>query len=358
MQFELEKLNRLYVYKYHFIDGQGTILDPYKVNKQNYIQVEDEKFNQIINEVKRQFIIKGWEGDGEMGLIWLPPFIDIGQLEDTFGGYLWHVKQRNNGTSFIGSTYPLKFPRLIEQNEDSEYTVPENIIESEVNRFLEKIDFQIFSFRNEVEQIKNNTSLSESILIKLYGYTQCQAIAQLVEFIDDCYLEVLLEVLQRGNKSKIKLRKSAIKIDLSKHKNFEEGFVDEGSEWMTLQMLINDIWHSFQFEPFDEKLDKLLKAVDYKTELKLKSFIEKHVFIRNCIQHHNWKLDGSVLKMLGQNSIKIWNGKKPLEIHKWKTIILTMGEIELLYENIKKFIKDFNKHIDKRIVTKYYTRKK
>lgn len=356
MLFKLDRVTDLHVYQYQFIDSPPAIMNPHELNKQNHTKLANNELTEIINIVAQQFKKNGWEGDGDIGLIWLPPFVETGELEDTFGSYLWYVKQNNNGISFIGSRFRLKFPRLLDQNQNTEYTVPENIIEDQVKRFTEKLSIQCDAFENEVKQILTSMSSSEGILIKIYGYTQCQVIAQLAEFIDDCYLEILLEVLQRGNKSKIKLRKSAIKIDLSKHKNHEEGFDDEASEWMTLQMLISDIWSSFQFEPFDEKLEKLLTAVDYKMDPELKSFIRKHIFIRNCIQHHDWKLDGSVKKMLGQKSIKIWNGGTPIEIYEWKTITLTTGEIGLLYENIKRFIADFNAHIDKRVVTKYYTR--
>ncbi len=54
------------------------------------------------------FRAAGWEGDGELGYIYLPPFVfDSG---DTFGCVVYHVKQHNNGTSFILARSPLSLP--------------------------------------------------------------------------------------------------------------------------------------------------------------------------------------------------------------------------------------------------------
>jgi len=71
--------------------------------------------DEILREVQKRLLQAGWEGDGEVELIWLPPFVGAG-LEDTYGVCLWHVKQGNNGTSWIASPVPLPFERLAEQN--------------------------------------------------------------------------------------------------------------------------------------------------------------------------------------------------------------------------------------------------
>jgi hypothetical protein len=43
----------------------------------------------------------GWEGDGTIQMMWLPPFVGAG-VEDAHGVFIWHVKQANNGTSWRG----------------------------------------------------------------------------------------------------------------------------------------------------------------------------------------------------------------------------------------------------------------
>ena len=53
----------------------------------------------------------GWEGDGEIQIFWLPPFAEAGPA-DTFGCYVLHVKQQNDGISWFASPHLLPFHRL------------------------------------------------------------------------------------------------------------------------------------------------------------------------------------------------------------------------------------------------------
>jgi hypothetical protein len=68
----------------------------------------------MLEAVKQRFASAGWEGDGEIQLMWLPPFVGAG-AEDTWGVAVWFVKQDNNGTAFMASPVPLPFSRLLEQ---------------------------------------------------------------------------------------------------------------------------------------------------------------------------------------------------------------------------------------------------
>jgi hypothetical protein len=71
--------------------------------------------HEILREIEQRLLGAGWEGDGDLEVMWLPPFVGAG-VEDTSGVSLWHVKQDNNGTSWIASPVPLPFKRLEEQN--------------------------------------------------------------------------------------------------------------------------------------------------------------------------------------------------------------------------------------------------
>lgn len=88
-----------YVYSYHHVDYLIPILNPL-----NLIE-EIDRLKIILANVTRILLQSGWEGDGEIGLIWIPPFLIHGY--DTGGFYVWHVKQDNNGTSWIASPKPL-----------------------------------------------------------------------------------------------------------------------------------------------------------------------------------------------------------------------------------------------------------
>lgn len=197
---------------------------------------------------------------------------------------------------------------------------------------------------------------SKGILEKIVGYTQCDLIAHFNDFIDGCYLTLLIEVLDNGNKGKIKLRKSSVKVDLSQHLSEEDEIETEteGSSWMSTHMFISDIWRFYKFEPFQEKYDRLTKSVDFSPADLLREFLFKHVVIRNCIQHHDWQLDAFSLKTLGKTKIEIATDKEPIEIKEWKMIKLTKEEIHLLISNLTSFVSEFNKHVDKRVKTRHY----
>jgi hypothetical protein len=53
--------------------------------------------------VKQRFLKEGWEGDGEVDLMWVPPFILKDQKQGSLfkGVVVWHVKQVNDGISWL-----------------------------------------------------------------------------------------------------------------------------------------------------------------------------------------------------------------------------------------------------------------
>src|SRR5438270_3846016 len=103
---------KLKVYQYHFLDDLSFVKRPQKV----FIESSEEEIEAYIVAVRERFTEAGWEGDGDIGIIWVPPFVDIG-IEDTWGTYIWHVKQSNNGTSWLASDAIINFKRIREQNE-------------------------------------------------------------------------------------------------------------------------------------------------------------------------------------------------------------------------------------------------
>lgn len=76
----------------------------------------------IIARVEEKFRSLGWEGDGEMQILWLPPFAGAGP-HDTLGCYVLHVKQENDGISWLASPHGLPFHRLF-QPDDAGYEKP------------------------------------------------------------------------------------------------------------------------------------------------------------------------------------------------------------------------------------------
>lgn len=99
-----------FVYQYHFVDDLTPMYDAEST-------LADYGADEFIERVRWRFLDGGWEGDGRVQFFWLPPFVGVGP-EDTYGVYVWHVKQDNNGTSFFASPYPLKFERLRWHNDE------------------------------------------------------------------------------------------------------------------------------------------------------------------------------------------------------------------------------------------------
>ncbi|MGN4542754.1 hypothetical protein [Bacillus cereus group sp. MYBK95-2] len=345
----LTQIENFLVYEYHFLDDLSFIkpLNEYL----------DSNQEEITTKLKQLFSRYGWEGDGELGIIWLPPFVDIG-IENTCGHYVFHVKQSNNGTSFLASDIELPFEILIEQNafqskieeSNTESTHSEiNIIETDVEFFKKQLlDYKI-KIHNELQAVDNlpNTELTDEIKNKILGYNQCMIIQHLHDFIDNCFLSILLEVFNNGNSNNLKLKKSAVKIDLSKHSLKDNKLPNDS--WFTIQMIISDIWNSFKFESFNEKLKKIASSFDYKIQHDLKKEMLKHVIIRNCIQHHNCKLEPSSLKSFGYNSISVLNNNNEiLEISSWKAIVLSKNELFILINSLLNFVDEFSSHATNR----------
>lgn len=65
----------------------------------------------IVDEVEERLKKFGWDGDGELQVMWLPPFAGAGP-QNNFGCYALHVKQIEDGISWIASPYALPFHRL------------------------------------------------------------------------------------------------------------------------------------------------------------------------------------------------------------------------------------------------------
>lgn len=94
---------KYYIYQYTFLDDLSSIRTPKSLS-----------LSGNVDEVKIMFKQHGWEGDGEIGLIWLPPFLGL-EEGDADGVFVWHVKQRNNGFSWLASPVELPFSELQRQ---------------------------------------------------------------------------------------------------------------------------------------------------------------------------------------------------------------------------------------------------
>ena len=103
-----------------------SVIDEYQVYQYEHIDILEfmplatkvlqgvRNSQKIIEAVERRLKKAGWEGDGDLQILWIPPFIGAG-IQDTYGIAVWFVKQGNNGTSYMASPVSLPFARLLEQ---------------------------------------------------------------------------------------------------------------------------------------------------------------------------------------------------------------------------------------------------
>lgn len=93
-------LRDFHVYGYEWIDNLNFVrpLREFIADPHEYVQV-----------AKERFLAAGWDGDGRIGLLWLPPFLfPKSQQIGPEGVVVWHVKQIEDGTSWLLS--PIKLP--------------------------------------------------------------------------------------------------------------------------------------------------------------------------------------------------------------------------------------------------------
>src|SRR5882672_9452001 len=93
-----------HVVDFHHIDDyrclrplSEAVRDPHLDEPNSAESVRREQ--QLRSELAALFIDAGWEGDGEIECIFVPPCLFGG--EDGWCGIIYHVKQSNNGTSWM-----------------------------------------------------------------------------------------------------------------------------------------------------------------------------------------------------------------------------------------------------------------
>jgi hypothetical protein len=88
-------------YRFEWIDNLHFILPPARFVKdaERYVAV-----------AKERFVEAGWWGDGDIGILWLPPFVfPLALKVPTKGVAVWHVKQVEDGISWLLSPIELPF---------------------------------------------------------------------------------------------------------------------------------------------------------------------------------------------------------------------------------------------------------
>ncbi|WP_343305768.1 hypothetical protein AAHN97_01260 [Chitinophaga niabensis] len=101
IKYPSEKLRTFRVLMYEWIDNLNFTLAPEDclANAEDYTRIATE-----------MFIEAGWDGDGKIELMWIPPFMFNGDRTEEFtaGITIWHVKQLEDGISWLLT--PVKLP--------------------------------------------------------------------------------------------------------------------------------------------------------------------------------------------------------------------------------------------------------
>lgn len=348
---ELEIPSELVVLQYHFIDFLNARIDPKKIFG------DSKKTQDAVEAVKQIFIKNGWEGDGEIKMIWLPPFLDQSR-DNNFGDFIWHVKQSNDGTSFLGFKEVIQSARLLEQNkvfkENDHEVKPISLIYTQ-KKYLLKLLLKKRELLNEIITLSNKEAYSSELKNLTLGYLQNDIISDFNDFIDECYLEFLVHVLSHNNPDSINLRSMSARISLDQISETAQETAGSGDHWLTIHQIIGNIWKDFKFLPFKEKFKEIMNCIEYSHDQGKIADINKHVVIRNCIQHHQWELVDDVLKTIGQDKIRILNEKgKYITIKKWGLITLTIEEVEYLLKIIADFTNEYATYVKTRIKTRSF----
>ena len=347
------------VYEYMHLDDLHFIRPPEEV----YADEDLTALHKVTEAIKRKFLAAGWEGDGSIGILWLPPFVEVG-TEDTWGAHIWHVKQDNNGISFLASPYPIKLPRLTAQNEalNVRARLPSrvvNIVESGVSSLQKEVRSIQVVLSENLRHVRTWRAVPMTARIEsdLLSHYQGMMVRMLIEFIDDCYLNLLIEVIQDGNPSRIKIRNSKVSVDPQRYLPDDDSDcpIDVGgAQWLTVRGLIHDLWMSYKFEPIKVKMQKLFGAVEFKLEDPVKSELMKHVVLRNCMQHHEGKLDKDSLGQLGVSGIDMRNSNGTYKIAIWERIVFAEEELLHLGSLMNRLASDFGTCVDRRIPTRHF----
>ncbi len=104
IDYPASSLREFAVYGYEWIDNLHFVQPPAE-----FLPSSGEPLDAYLAVARERFTEAGWYGDGDIGLLWLPPFVfPLALRIRPEGVVVWHVKQVEDGISFLLS--PIKLP--------------------------------------------------------------------------------------------------------------------------------------------------------------------------------------------------------------------------------------------------------
>ena len=105
IQYDAQSLRSFFVYGFEWIDNFHFLRSP-----EAFL---GERAPEFIAVAEARFAEAGWDGDGEVNLLWLAPFVFPLELNVPPEGIaVWHVKQVEDGVSYLLSPITLPFPEF------------------------------------------------------------------------------------------------------------------------------------------------------------------------------------------------------------------------------------------------------
>lgn len=140
---------------YEWIDNLHFTLSPAEClhEPSEYIEIASKLFKEA-----------GWAGDGQIELMWIPPFMFNGIRSDEFtkGVVIWHVKQTSDGFSWILS--PIHIPIDEDLVDISTLEISDADIEAqEERRRAEKRTYSLKEIRRELVKRQKDKEVSISL---------------------------------------------------------------------------------------------------------------------------------------------------------------------------------------------------
>ena len=309
---------------YTYIDELSHRIEPSEVYGD-----ETEKEMEIVADLFKK---NGWEGDGDIKLIWIPPFMC--RYGDTIGEYIWHVKQGNNGISFLA--YKGKFPFISEDYQ------PINFVDTKLCSDVDGFKNQIKKYQNTLDLI--DLSLNNDLInITINGF-HADIIASFNDFINYFSLEIFHELIMENNPYKIKINYKpnftlSIKNILDNCDGMPDGTYDE--DFVFQFQLIQSLYDNFKFEPYEERIKMVCKAYDFDFRPKYGCELRKQVEIRNSFQHRDGMLDKKSYQAIGSRVYILQDDGTRKEIHELQSIELTLAEVKNFLTVLDEFCDDF-----------------
>jgi len=302
----------------------------------------------------------GWEGDGQLEVFWLPPFADVG-IEDTWGTYVWCVKQDNNGTSWLACKYALSFKRLAFQNEELPYEthLQAGIMFLECSSLVRQLRDRQVVIKQRLHALSElQEPIASEIGSELLTSAQGSLVAEFNEFLDGSFLSLLDEILGHGNSSNLKLNKLKANLEPKRYLMDEEDDVRvdvDGARWLTMRGVIRDIWISYKFEPFLQKLGLLFKACEFAPTEPALVVIKKHIQLRNCVQHHDRRVTKDALQTCGVEKFDVKeNDGTHTDLVVCSEVRFTLAELERFNTAMEEIANEFYAHTAKKIRRKMW----